>query len=108
MSTTGSDWGEQLHRLVDGVRGLLADSSRIGEGAGHSPECRWCPLCQTVAVVRGERPEMSAALADLLTSTAAALRSFSESHPAGPSWADATTAEAPSEPPPEVQRIEIA
>ena len=108
MSATGPEWGEQLHRLMDGVRGLLADSSRVTEGMGHGSECRWCPLCQTVAVVRGERPEVSAALADLLTSSAAALRSFSETHAAGPSWADAATAEAPSEPPPEVQRIEIA
>ena len=44
---------------------------------GRRPsDCRWCPLCQAAAVVRGERPEVSAALADMLTATAAALRSF--------------------------------
>jgi hypothetical protein len=108
MSTTGPDWGEQLHRLVDGVKGLLADPAKVTAGMGHGAECRYCPLCQAAAVVRGERPELSAALADLLSSTASALRSFSENHPPSASWADAATTEAPAEPPPEVQRIEIA
>jgi hypothetical protein len=34
-----------------------------------------------VAVARGERPEVTAALADLLTTTAEALRTFAESVP---------------------------
>jgi len=106
--TTGPDWGEQLHRLVDGVRGLLADASRATEGMGHGGECRWCPLCQAATVVRGERPEVGAALADVLASTASALRAFAETHATGPAEASAATEDLPSEPPPQVQRIEIA
>jgi hypothetical protein len=109
MSTsTGPDWGEQLRRMVDGVRGLLAEPARATEGVGHGSECRYCPVCQAIAVVRGERPEVSAALADLLASTASALRTFGESHATGPAWADAAPPESTGEPPPEVQRIEIA
>jgi hypothetical protein len=110
--STGPEWGEQLHRLMDGVRGLLAEPARaadgVAEGVGHGSECRYCPLCQAIAVVRGERPEVSAALADLLATTATALRNFSESHQPGPTWADAPPAESAAEPPPDVQRIEIA
>jgi hypothetical protein len=111
-TSTGPDWGEQLRRMMDGVRGLLAEPARAAEGVaggvGHGSECRYCPLCQAIAVVRGERPEVSAALADLLASTATALRAFSESHEAGPTWADATPPDATGEPPPDVQQIEIA
>ena len=67
-----------------------------------------------MAVVRGERPEVTAALADLLTTTAEALRTFAESapmpgHEPAP---DAGTA-APGDPEPDVppaptvQRIDI-
>jgi hypothetical protein len=115
--STGPDWGEQARRLIDGVRGALAEPGRISEGAGHGAECRWCPLCQAIAVVRGERPEVSAALADLLTTAAAALRSVAAEPGGGPAaepaaeppcpGADDAAGDDAGEPPPEVQRIEI-
>ena len=105
--STGADWMEQLRRLAEGLRGT-ADPA---EEPAHGADCRWCPICQVAAVVRGERPEVTAALADLLTTTAAALRAFAEAPaqpPAQPSaqfpWPD----DEPGDPPPEVQRIEIA
>ena len=64
-------------------------------------------MCQAAAVVRGERPEVTAALADVLTATAAALRNFAEA-------AEGDAHVAPDEPeaeaaePPPVQEIEIA
>jgi hypothetical protein len=114
----GNDWTEQVHRLVDSVRGLVSEAGRTDDAAQHG-DCRWCPLCQVAAVVRGERPEVSAALADLLTTTAAALRSFAEAHPTGATSGDPPSDDPPSddaagaaddtgEPPPAVQRIEIA
>jgi hypothetical protein len=115
--STGPDWGEQARRLMDGVRGVLAEPARIPEGAGHAAECRWCPLCQAIAVVRGERPEVSAALADLLTTAAAALRSVAAEPGAGAAAEPAAEPAADphgsapddtGEPPSEVQRIEIA
>lgn len=70
--TAGQDWVEQARRLVETFR---AGAPAAGNAA-HQPDgnCRWCPLCQAAAVLRGERPEVSAALADLLTATSAALR----------------------------------
>jgi hypothetical protein len=110
--SAGPEWGEQARRLMDGVRGVLAEPARIAEGAGHGAECRWCPLCQAIAVVRGERPEVGVALADLLTTAAAALRSVAAEPGGGPAAEPAADPDGSSqddagEPPPEVQRIEI-
>ncbi|MGY1679400.1 hypothetical protein [Geodermatophilus sp. SYSU D01176] len=100
----GTDWVEQVHRLVTGLGQTLGTALREGDTAGEHPaDCRWCPVCQVAAVVRGERPEVTDALADVLTAAAAALRSVSER----PAAADPEPAAA-EEPPPPVQRIEIA
>jgi hypothetical protein len=102
--TSGSDWLDQARRLLDAfVQGKATPAGADGARA----ECAWCPLCQAAAVVRGERPEVTAALADVLTAAATALRKLAEPtgaapDPAGP---DARRGAAP---PPAVQRIELA
>jgi hypothetical protein len=121
--TTGNDWMDQVRQLVDAVRGGEAGrpgTAAPGEsapgtaedhGAGdHGSDCRWCPICQAAAVLRGERPEVTAALADVLTTAATALRSFAEepSGPAGPEGPGEGEQTPDEEPPPAVQRIEIA
>jgi hypothetical protein len=99
--TSGSDWAEQARRLVESLRAPTGEADAAGGG-----DCRWCPLCQAAAIVRGERPEVSAALADILTATAAALRQFAGEPPgAAP---EAETAPAPADEPPAVQRIDLA
>ena len=107
--TTGADWVDQARRLLDAVRGPEpAADAAPGE---HASDCRWCPVCQTAAVLRGERPEVSAALADVLTTAATALRAFAAdmAQPA-PQTADATVADGEAEgaEPPPAQRIDIA
>ncbi|MGY1807493.1 hypothetical protein ACI8AF_08985 [Blastococcus sp. SYSU D00669] len=103
--TTGADWAEQAHRLLEAVK-----EAAQTETAEHDPatgECKWCPHCQVLAVLRGDRPEVTAALNDVLATASAALRSFSGETPAQepPGHED----EPPhSDPAPEVQRIEIA
>jgi hypothetical protein len=120
------DWVEQARRLVAGLGQTLGEAARsgartTGAQAGHPADCRWCPVCQVAAVVRGERPEVTAALADVLGAAATALRSFAEQSPAtapaGPTDpADGTSAAdgrpaadgaAVPEPAAPVQRIEI-
>jgi hypothetical protein len=105
------DWIDQARGLLDLLKQNVAAPATDADG--HASDCRWCPLCQAAAVARGERPEVSAALADLLTATATALRSFSEegrppASDAPSPAADEPTAERPDDPPPVVQRIEIA
>jgi hypothetical protein len=82
-----------------------AEPSTAAAAGPAGTDCRWCPLCQAAAVVRGERPEVSAALADILTATAAALRQFAgEPAPEEPA---APEPERPEERAPAVQRIEL-
>ena len=103
----GTDWIEQGRRLLETLR-----SSAEASDGEHGSDCRWCPVCQAAAVVRGERPEVTAALADVLTATAAALRSFAEAgRPAeagAPAEATPEEGEGPGDPPPVLQRIDIA
>ena len=100
-----TDWIESARRLVETLRPPAGEAAPIGDS--HGPDCRWCPVCQTAAVVRGERPEVTAALADVLTASATALRAFAAAgEPAAPPAADACAEEA--YPPPPVQRIDIA
>jgi hypothetical protein len=112
--TTGADWVDQARRLLDAfVQRQAGPPSAEGSGPSvHGADCSWCPLCQAAAVVRGERPEVTAALADVLTATATALRTFAESgrpaDPGTPAGADDEDDEPEAEPPPAVQRIEIA
>jgi hypothetical protein len=106
----GTDWIEQGRRLLETLRSGFGDAAPDGGSTPHASDCRWCPVCQVASVVRGERPEVTAALADVLTATAAALRTFAAAAGAdapgsGPE-ADAGSGEAGD--PPAVQRIDIA
>jgi hypothetical protein len=104
------DWVEQARRLVTGLGQTLGSASSGTDAAGaHPADCRWCPVCQVAAVVRGERPEVTNALADVLTAAAAALRTASERASAPAPEAEAE-AEADESAPPAapVQHIEIA
>jgi hypothetical protein len=110
----GTDWAEQTRRLVETLRGSLAAAAGDagGDAAAAGEDCRWCPLCRLIAVLRGERPEVTAVIAEVLRATADALqataaapqrpradRPAAEEEPAAPPVGD---------PPPAVQRIEIA
>lgn len=56
--------------LQDWARRAAAETP--GEHTG--PECQWCPLCQFVAVLRGDRPELTERVAEAGTALAGALR----------------------------------
>lgn len=100
--TEAPDWLEQARRLVSAVGSTLGAASGEDGAGARSADCRWCPICQAAAVVRGERPEVTDALADVLTAAAAALRAASERASAPAPEAD------PAPPPaPPVQHIEI-
>ena len=106
--TPGADWPEQARRMAETLRGVLAGAApHVPADAGAAPECRWCPLCQLVAVLRGERPEVTAALADVLRATADALHAFAAA-PDAPRPPGEPSAPGRADPPPVVQRIEIA
>jgi hypothetical protein len=124
-----AEWLEQARRLAESFGGRTGDPT-AGGPARKPTDCRGCPLCQFLAVLRGERPEVTAALADVLTATANALHAFAavpDEPPAGhrrtpdgespageagesraPGGRTAGSEPPLGEPPPIVQRIEIA
>jgi hypothetical protein len=71
------DW---WHRTVgDPATARIANgapaTARIATGA---PECCWCPLCQLIATLRGERPELLERLSETQTALTAALRALAD------------------------------
>lgn len=70
---------EEASRLVDALGEWLAGrasgfGSHRGSIANGSAECRLCPLCQLIGVLRDHRPEIAGHLDDAMTSLLAALR----------------------------------
>jgi len=114
--TTGADWLDQARRLMETLRDSAAQGTAPGAAttppaaAPAGSDCRWCPLCQAAAVVRGERPEVSAALADILATTAAALRQFAgeAAAPAAAPVPDPGEPEVPGATTRPVQRIDLS
>lgn len=82
----------------DWARQTFADADGTAHADGHTgPECQWCPLCQFVAVLRGERPELTERVAEVGTALLTVLRSAFEAAAKPPSDA----------PEPRVQRIDL-
>jgi hypothetical protein len=76
--------GEEAARLVEALSQWMGSQWARGGAdlpfATDSAECRVCPVCQLLTVVRGTRPEVFGHLADASTSFVAALRAAVESH----------------------------
>lgn len=122
MSAPGTEpdqTAEELRQLALGlldraepfVRTLLSDLRERVEQASdteHSAACTWCPLCATVGLLRGERPELATAIATHADGLVAALRTILTPPPAGSAGSarPAGPAGPPPEPPP-VQHIEV-
>jgi hypothetical protein len=105
--TSGADWAEQARRLLETAR--AAASAEPSDGQGQpAGECRWCPHCQLLALLRGDRPEVTAVLSDVLATASAALRSFAGEAPAAEPAGQEEEPSHPEPPEPVVQRIDIA
>ncbi len=66
--------GQEAERLVGAVQDWVrqfADDSHIATGA---PECTWCPVCQFIAFVRGDRPDVAARVGEVATAFVSALK----------------------------------
>jgi hypothetical protein len=77
--------GEEAVRLVEALSKWIGSSHWARGGADlpfatDSAECRVCPVCQLLSVVRTTRPEVFGHLTDASTSFVAALRSAVDSH----------------------------
>jgi hypothetical protein len=83
-----------LDAVQDWARRNIADSPHIATGA---PECTWCPICQLIAVLRGDHPEISDKIAEATASVVAVLRTV----------VDAAASPAEQREPPHVQHIDL-
>lgn len=58
------DSGHQHASAASSAAGGLADSVRsINDHIGHGPDCKFCPVCQVINVVRETSPEVKQHLA---------------------------------------------
>ena len=101
--------GDEALRVVyavqDWARRTFPEST-----AEHRNDCTWCPLCQFLAVLRGERPEVTERVAEAGTALVNALRAFVDA--TGASDAAAGAHRHPGEsrhaqPRPRVERIDL-
>ncbi|HJQ44482.1 MAG TPA: hypothetical protein VJ831_15440 [Jatrophihabitantaceae bacterium] len=73
---------------------------------GHTgSDCQWCPLCQFVAVLRGDRPELTERVAEAGAAFASAFKAMIDA--AATNAAGTTPRSAQSPAPPRVQRIDL-
>jgi len=107
-SPTAGDPGPLADELVkllgaaqDWLHRTLGDPStaKIATGAA---ECSWCPLCQLISVVRGDRPEITEKLSEAQSAVAGLLRSLADA--AGTATARAQQG---AQSGPRVQRIDL-
>lgn len=70
----GQGWSGAGSAAGHGASALAGLTALLAGGTGGSSECRVCPLCQLLAVLRGARPEVYEHLAAALTSVLAAVR----------------------------------
>jgi hypothetical protein len=104
---------EEATRLLGAVQDWAArtfpDPADRPDSGGHSSDCQWCPLCQFVGVLRGERPDVTERVAEAGTALVTALRAVVDAvSGAGAASAAAHRAPGPSSPGrPRVQRIDL-
>ncbi|MBA2554835.1 MAG: hypothetical protein H0V10_14330 [Geodermatophilaceae bacterium] len=91
---------EEARRLAEAFSDWSHDHTvGLAAAAGTSEDCRYCPLCQLIAVVRGQRPEATARLMESGAALLDAVRSLLT--PSGGDRAEAG-------PPPTVQHIDVS
>jgi hypothetical protein len=90
-------WAQRLRRAAE---------ERDAQPGGELPAtCTWCPVCAVVGLLRGERPELAARLAEHGVGLLAALRELlSESATATPGGAGAGGADSGKR---DVQRVPL-
>jgi hypothetical protein len=97
---SGSPLAEEAVRLLVTAQEWVRQTFPAGPDGHGGPECQWCPLCQFMAVLRGERPEVTERVAEAGTALASAVRALLD--------ATARTGPEHGEPPrPRVQRIDL-
>jgi hypothetical protein len=77
--TEESPLSDELTRLFGAVSGWARENFPAPARGMEGSTCEWCPLCQFMAVVRGERPELTERVAEAGAVVLGALRTLAES-----------------------------
>jgi hypothetical protein len=95
---------EEAARLVAAVQDWAARTLPADDGC----TCTWCPVCQGLAVLRGDRPDVTERLTDAMATAATALATIAAAlaRPAPAPPADPDPGPAPA-PEPVVQHIHL-
>ena len=95
MSTGTGPWSEDARRLFQMFQAAAERAGPLTEDE-HPPECRYCPFCQGVALLRRAGPDVLDVVSEFAAGLAASLRDESAGDPPP----------APAEPPSTV-RIDV-
>ena len=100
---------ERLTSKRGGTVGADGEPAAACPTCGHQPgeSCTACPICRFLAVLRGERPEVSERWVDSALTIVQALRSLIPTPDAPPEGPNPTGPPPPTDPPPRLQHIEI-
>ena len=91
-----------LGALQDWTRHTFPPPARGHDDSHAAAVCDWCPVCQFMAVLRGERPEVTERVAEAGAAVASALRAVLDAA------AGSRAGTEPEEPKPSrVQRIDL-
>lgn len=83
MTTSPGPLGEEAARLVEALSEWARGHGEELPFATGSAECKLCPVCQLLSLMRQARPETFAHLLDATAALAAAARTVVESHQHG-------------------------
>ncbi len=102
---------EELRLLIDAaaerMQPWLQRVAETGDGA-HTPDtCGWCPVCNGVALLRGDRSELAAKAAEHAAGLVAVLRAALREPGAPPSPPEPSEASEPADAGQRVQHIKV-
>lgn len=103
--------GAEATKLINAVQDWARRASADAPIATGAPECQWCPVCQLIGVLRGDRPELAErAGAAARAAVTALIAAFSAPHDHGSPPASEARAPGPdgpaARPPHPARRVE--
>jgi hypothetical protein len=80
MAEQSSPLADEAGRLLGAVAQWARETFPApGPDGQLAADCQWCPVCQLMAVLRGERPDVTERVSEAGTALLSAVRSFVDS-----------------------------